>query len=343
MTTRIRAVAGAACACAILAVSVAPSAASANSQIVFSRFKGNTRQLVVAQPNGNDLHALTHPKKNQFDIDAQFSPDGTQVAFERDIGNKDSQLRLVGSDGQNERVIDFGCVDPCAVDIQPTWTRAGDRLLFTRVVGPFDAPGHSARSAVLHSAMLDGSDVKRISGPGIDGVYEDYYGRYAPDSSYLVATRIRNKPFNSAVFRMNVDGTGAVQLTPWKLDADLADLSPATDGATKDMVAFETYGHVMSSGPEGVSSNVATVPATCVSLSECREQIQHITHHHGGEAMAFNPTWSPDGRQIAYTKFSGGDKCCVGDIWRMRPDGSHKRPVSQSTLFEYRPDWGIAP
>ena len=142
---------------------------------------------------------------------------------------------------------------------------------------------------------------------------------------------------------MDPDGTDVRQLTPWKLDADLADLSEATGGPTANMVAFETYGHVMSSGPEGVSSNVATVPATCASLSECRSQIQLLTRHEGGTRMAFNPTWSPHGAQIAYTKFVGGDKCCVGDIWRMRPDGTHKRPVSQSPLFEYRPDWGVAP
>lgn len=35
--------------------------------------------------------------------------------------------------------------------------------------------------------------------------------------------------------------------------------------------------------------------------------------------------------------------CCVGDIWTVRADGTHRKPVSQASAFEYRPDWGPAP
>jgi Tol biopolymer transport system component len=80
-------------------------------------------------------------------------------------------------------------------------------------------------------------------------------------------------------------------------------------------------------------------------LAERVEEADPLPHElkHGPKAR-FNPSWSPNGKRIAYTKFKG-DKhdCCVGDIFTMRADGSHRKPVSTSPNFEFRPDWGAAP
>jgi TolB protein len=332
---------------ALLGVFAMAGVAEAKTQIVWSSVDSDfaRQRLVIAQPDGSIRHDLTDPKAaHTNDIDAQFSPDGTQVAFERDLRNgKTSQVVLIGADGQNERVVDFGCVDPCAVDISPTWSPGGARLVFTRVVGPFDLPNDSAHSAVLWSGLPDGTDVRRLSVPGIDGVYEDYYARYSPDGSYIVFTRIRNQPFDSAIFRMNADGTDVRQLTPWRLDADLADLSPAISGPTEDLAVFETFGHD-ETRPEGKTQNIATVPSTCTSVGNCRKQITYLTHLKHPPSARFNPSWSPNGKRIAYVKFKGDEnECCVGDIYTMRADGTHRRAVSRSPLFEYRPDWGVAP
>jgi len=34
------------------------------------------------------------------------------------------------------------------------------------------------------------------------------------------------------------------------------------------------------------------------------------------------------------------EEVLVGDIYKMRPDGTHRRAVLTSKLFEFRPDWG---
>jgi Tol biopolymer transport system component len=349
MTASTRIIAGFAFAWGLFCLAFSVAAADAKSTIVWSSIDSDfsRQRLVTAQPDGSNLHDLTDPKpKHTNDIDAQFSPDGTQVVFERDLRNgKDAQIVIIDADGQNERVVELGCTDPCADDIAPTWTPGGARIDFTRVVGPFDLPGESAHSAVLWSALPDGSDIRRISEPGIDGVYEDYFARYSPDGTYIVFTRVRNDPFDSAAFRMNLDGTDIRRLTPWRIDADLADLSPATSGPTKDLIVFETYGHD-ETRPEGKSQNIATVPSTCTSVQDCRKRIRYLSHHKGGPLASFNPAWSPNGRRIAYTKFRNEDQthpCCLGDIYTVRSDGSHRRPVSTSPRFEYRPDWGVAP
>ena len=340
----VRALIAAACLSAMALAPRLAAASSAGGKIVWTRnAKSNRRsQIVSARPDGAGLRELTHPGPQAYDIDAQISPDGSQVVLERDIDDSGAQSILVGADGGGRRLLDLGCADPCVLDSAPTWF-APDRLAFTPVIGPFDGPNGSARSAVLETSFLDGSDPQRLSEPGIDGEFEDYHAHVSPDGSYVVFTRVRNDPFAIASYRMDVDGTHVHRLTPWSLGADLADLSPATSGPTEDLVVFETYG---SGPPKGKSQNIATVPSTCAPLRECVKQIDYLTDHGGGRISSFNPAWSPSGARIAYTLFKGPGahhRCCVGDIWTARADGSGRRPVSTSPRFEYRPDWGPAP
>lgn len=318
----------------------ASAAASGGGRIVWTRNAAASprAQIVSARPDGSHLQALTHPEKRRTDIDAQISADGKRVAFERQLTDT-SKIAIVRANGQNAHFLDLGCVDPCAGDSTPTWLPAGTRIAFTPVIGPFDQPNDSARSAVLHTALPNGSDVQRLSEPGIDGKFEDYRARYSRDGSFIVFLRISNADLHVAVFRMDADGSDVRRLTPWKLDADEADLSLATNGPTKNRIVFETYG---MGAPPGKSQNIATVPSTCGTASECREKIRYVTHHKGGPVQNFNPSWSPNGRRIAYTRFRDRP-CCVGDIWTARADGSHRKAVSKSPRFEYRPDWGPAP
>src|SRR5207253_1119257 len=98
---------------------------------------------------------------------------------------------------------------------QIVWTQViGGRFATARIIGPFDQVNGSARSGVLWSSRLDGSDLRRLSEPGIDGVYEDYRARFAP-GGYVIFLRVRDADIHEAVFRMRPDGTQVRQLTPW--------------------------------------------------------------------------------------------------------------------------------
>ena len=301
-----------------------------------------TARIVSARPDGSGLRALTHPTAGEFDLNAVISPDGSRVVFERDLADGSAQIHLVGADGRGERALDLGCVDPCAADLDPGWTPDGRRITFTPVIGPFDQVNDSARSAVLHTANLDGSGVRRLSQRGIDGVFEDYRARFAPGGKYLIFVRVRNRDIKVAVFRMRPDGTHVRQLTPWRLDGDTADLSLATHGPTKDLVAFETFGH---GAPPGARSDVATVPATCGSLADCTSKLRYVTHNGAGPANSYNPSWAPDGTRIAFTNElppPNPNSPFIGDIWTVRPNGGDRHRVSHSPRFEFRPDWGVA-
>jgi TolB protein len=226
-------------------------------------------------------------------------------------------------------------VTPCQDELTPTWTPDGSHLVFTRVVGPFD-PGFAA-SAVLHQTDLDGRQVTRVSPEGIDGIYEEYHASFAP-RGYMVFVRLRNADLSLAVFRTQRNGD-VRQLTPWELGADLPFVSPARTGPTRDLVVFETPAR-----PGLPAAAVATVPADCRTLERCEHQIRFLTSQTALPEEAFNPSWSPDGRRIAFVSFAfiapGPPR---GDIWTMRWNGRDLQPVSESPLFEFRPAWGPTP
>lgn len=327
-----------------LAAAGPATAEASEGRIIWNQLTADfsAMNLVSSAPDGTRTRSVTRVTAGIYDQDPVFSPDGRWVVFNRHDFRLDEEVETVGlvrASGGPVTVLNLGCVDPCVTNDLPSWTPDGTRIVFTRVVGPF--PNDNATSAVLYSAKLDGTDLQRISPPGIDGVFEDVHARFAPGGKYLVFTRGRASDGHNAAFRMAPDGTHARRLTPWQLDADLPDVSPARSGPTKDLVAFETFGHG-AEPPE--TSRVATVPATCTSAADCTSKIRYVTANVTFPDQAFNPAWSPDGQQIAYCSFQdqGPDQPALGVIITIRPDGHDARPVSDPAFFSFRPNWTAA-
>lgn len=341
---RVVAVAGSALLLSGAAVVTAPasSAAGPAADITWSQFIDrdfSSARIVVAGPDGRGLREVSSPASGVVDLDPAWSPDRRTIAFERDLPDR-SELVTVGADGSDEHVVDVGCSAPCDFVLTPTWSPDGSRLVFTLVYGPYDDQSGDATSAVLWSAQTDGSDLQRLSPPGIDPRYEDYRARYSSDGSYLVFLRVDNATRESAVFRMEADGSGVRQLTPWDLRADTQDLSQATSGPTKDLVVFESYGH--GGPPPGAVEDIMTVPATCPTVSECTEQIRNVTRNGDGPKGSNNPVWSADGSRVAFSEYVHPAKANAvrfADVLTMDPDGGARRRVSHSPTWDFRPDW----
>jgi dipeptidyl aminopeptidase/acylaminoacyl peptidase len=313
--------------------SAATTGPSTDGFIVWSnRAADRSEHLLIARADGRHQRDLTSPAPDVTDADAQISPDGRWIAYQHDQGESET-IRLVRPNGRDDHVLDLGCVDPCAAVASPTWL-SRHRIAFTRVVP--GTPDPDTGSVTLYTARIDGRDIRRISEPGTDGIYEDSYLRAAPDHHYLTFERRRIADETAALFRVAPDGSDLRQLTPFSLHVDVYDLSTAQRGPTKDLLIFDSGGR---GDPTKPFIDLGTVPATCRSLADCTSKIRWLTDNGATGRRNGNPQWSPDGTSLVFT-----DRASIAEnnveIWTMRYPESTRRKISTSSNFDYRPTWG---
>jgi Tol biopolymer transport system component len=157
-----------------------------------------------------------------------------------------------------------------------------------------------------------------------DALGENEEPQWSPDGTKLVF-QIASDTDGDAVFTVNVDGTGQRQLTPYSMRAAHADWSP--DGR---LILFEDF---TDGPPPGQSTNVFTIHPDGTQLTQ-------ITHNDGGAVNATNPAWSPDGKRIVFAQTPGSGPFGFSRIYTMNADGSDVRPMTSSTFWDFRPDWG---
>jgi hypothetical protein len=300
------------------------------------RVDDSSEQLLIARADGSHQRALTPSVSGNFEIDAQVSPGGRWVAYEHDSPGSET-IHLVQPNGEGDHALDVGCVDPCFGSDGPTWL-SNRRIAFLRVVGPFDPVTGNAVSAVLYSVRIDGTHLRRLSEPGIDGVYEDRYARVSRDGSYLTFQRLRLADFKAALFRMAPDGSHVRQLTSWEVNADLYDLSTARSGPTKDLIAFQSVGR---GNPDATFVDIGFLPATCTSVDDCTSKIEWMTDNSATGRRSSGPQWSPDSTSLVFIDRPNIDDPNA-EIWTTRFGGTEaqRRNISNSVNFDFRPAWG---
>ncbi|HSD00837.1 MAG TPA: hypothetical protein VLB81_00585 [Gaiellales bacterium] len=295
-----------------------------------SRAAPGSEHLMIARPDGGDARPLTAPSPDVVDLNAQVSPDGEWIAYERSYPES-TEVRLVRPDGSDDHPLDAPCIDPCVALALPTWLSA-DRLAYSAISGPFT---EWAASVVLWTIRTDGTQLRRLSPAGSEGVFEDEGARLSADGSFLVLRRVRISDGTSALFRL--DGRGLHRLTPWELRAEIYDLSTAAHGPTADLVVFESYARGTA---EDSFVDLATVPADCRGPRDCARAIVWLTDNGSTGRRNANPQWSPDGRSLVFTDRSSFTEPNA-EIWTMRYGGHHRQQVSTYPGFDYRPAWGV--
>lgn len=319
------------------ATSAAAHADSHNAYLVWTRITsaGDAAPLVISDADGHHVRQLTHPPTGVLDIDARISPNGRWILFERDLPDR-SAAGFVRADGTGERLLDLHCTDPCVGTNTPSWMPDGQHILYDRVSGPFDSTGDAASASLWKSNLYGGRQVP-FSDPALDPTTEETDPTFTPDGHVIVVRGLRD--LRTAVWRLNADGTHPHQLTPYSINADLPQASPARSGPSAGLVVFETFGSgVPDDATEGPS--IATVPTNCGSIASCTAQIHYLTSRSAMPVQNFNPAWSPDGRQVIFVHAEFDLDQAVGDIYRMSARGGPQTPISTDPRFEFRPAWG---
>ena len=335
LTTKPSALVLGALAIAVAGVAAAPAQATyagKNGPIAFQRFTGGQEnaEIFSMSPSGRRAHRLTAGPGATFNPD--FSPNGSQLAFERRFGDgRPDAIYTVKSSGGRAAKISSGCTGQCLGDAQPAWSPDGRQILFTRALGP--VVHDDAAELDLMVMNRDGSDQRLIRrfgrivdglGPGAEGKAE-----FSPDARQIAVTLVTlgadPRRSASAVYLMNADGSNLHAITPAKLHGGNPDWSP-----NGKLLVFHSNNYHFSA------------PSEIWVVKPNGKGLRRLRRLHSGRD--YQPVWSPNGRQIAF----GHDGPAVHGVhvlqhlWTMRSDGSHAHAITDplDRPAEITPDWG---
>jgi Tol biopolymer transport system component len=308
-------------AAALAALAATPAAARASSDdqsIAFARqLPAGGAEVFIAAPDGAHARQVPLPYPAEDWALPRWSPDRRQLLISHmlrfDAAGNLLPFRpaIVRPDGSRFRLLEQPAA-PFDQDCQ-TWSPTGERILCGMGADP---------NGVFSLRAADGLAPARLTAaPAPDCC--DAATDTSPDGRWFVFFRVQHEtadqPERMALFVERLDGTGLRQLTPYGFAQphEVASARWSPDG--RWIISSTTSGQLFAIHPDG--SGLHTIPLRIA-----------------GDYFAFQPGFSPDGRQIVFCAVVGGQE----DIYIARAGGGPVRQVTDTPDFEDGPDWGRA-
>ena len=258
----------------------------------------------VTSPNGDEPQQLrANPATDPELVHPDWSPDGTTIVAARGPGTRPpTSISTTTADGDAASTL-ARCTAPCTQMIFPSWSPDAKSVVFAwsdergRTALDVVDVATRARRTVLRAARGVAAEVARWSPGGTDLVV-----------GLTRQARAYEGPITgSALAIVDVENGRSRLLTDWKEFAAYPDWSP------DDVIVFSTYdlGGFQSTDK---ASNLFTIRP---DGSDRRA----VTHYPPAGTRATQPSWTPDGTSVVFTKVDGGaDE--LRHVAFVRPDGS---------------------
>ena len=242
-------------------------------------------------------------------LPAGATPPGTngKLVFERPTRDG-ANLFTVGADGSGlTRLTGLR-----GVEGDSSWSPDGSKVAFVRARNPERGPYE------IWVVNADGSGLVRLTRHRGFSIAP----AWSQDGGKIVYATDAGRRRRLGLYVMNSDGSGKQRLRTSRT-RDYSDPSWSPDGAK---VAFAILRPAETQ--RGFDSSIAVIDA------DDGGNLRRLTRRGGPDEL--NPNWSPDGTDIAFERNRLFD-VRQSDIWLMNADGSGKRRITATRVYETNP------
>jgi Tol biopolymer transport system component len=193
----------------------------------------------------------------------------------------------------------------------PSWSPDGKTLVFAVEPGP---PFNSE----LLTVNADGTGEQLLLS---EDAFFEFFPSFSPDGSQIVFSRCSFPEFHCAIFRVARNGGNLTAITQFDHNPDVNDFAPqySPDGTS---IAFESFTR------GGIIAAIYLMGADGTNIHQLTPAMNE----------ALNPSWSPDGKRIAFWV-----NCCdppPPQIWSIHADGSIQTQLTDPrNAFDFSPSW----
>jgi Tol biopolymer transport system component len=261
----------------------------------------DTRRLDLYLMRADGSHVRRLTRNFLTDVFPAVSRDGTKIAFTRDLHGYAQVFVLELRDGKVRML-----THAHANSGLPAWSPDGKRIAFA---SDRNGPGEGDEIWVMGA---DGSAQRPVTRnlPSAS----DAWPSWAPDGRRLAFAR--ETPSESAIFVVNVDGSGLRRLTRQQQSLDTQPAwSPSGSEIVYESDLFMLPGQLFSMRADGTGRRQLTDPTVGASS---------------------RPSWSSDGKRIVFM----ASRAHHTDIWAMNADGTGQVQLTRNHGFAGFPGAG---
>ena len=269
----------------------------AESRIYFVSSRSGAKEVWQMDYDGANQKQITH--LGTMALSPHASPDGSRIAFSG-VSNVEWQILMYSL--ELNRAVSFPRFQ--GTNLSPAWSSDGKWLAFS---------SSRAGDSEIYVADVMGSNPRRLTnskGPDVSPTWN-------PKTNAQIAW-VSGRTGLPQIYTMESDGTNVVRMT----DQGYA-VSPSWS-PNGQLLAFAWVRHYGPGAPGASDIYVMDVAS---------KQWVQLTHDGGRNDF---PTWSPDGRHIAFQSNRTGKT----QIWSMLADGSQARQLTTAGQNS-QPNWSF--